>query len=117
MIIADATIATFTKGPKLTRAQRQRCDATPRVSLASLASALIAWIPPGGFPFLLKGTQALAQAQARPGQALSAGSGSGLKNLKPEPAQARPKPGISGQAGPWASLMLVRAVKRTGIPA
>ncbi|KAJ7181401.1 hypothetical protein C8R43DRAFT_941245 [Mycena crocata] len=45
--------------------------------------------------------QAQAQAQARPGQALSAGSGSGFENLKPEPARARPKPGLSGQAGPW----------------
>jgi hypothetical protein len=28
------------------------------------------------------------------------GSGSGLENLKPEPAQAEPEPGLSGRAGP-----------------
>ncbi|KAJ7908427.1 hypothetical protein B0H13DRAFT_1878662 [Mycena leptocephala] len=34
--------------------------------------------------------QALAQAQARPGSALCEGLGFSLKNLKPQPAQARP---------------------------
>ncbi|KAJ6453327.1 hypothetical protein C8R45DRAFT_945167 [Mycena sanguinolenta] len=43
-------------------------------------------------------------AQARPGRALSEDLGLGLRNAEPEPAQARPKPGLSGQVGPRASL-------------
>ncbi|KAJ6484569.1 hypothetical protein DFH09DRAFT_1106465 [Mycena vulgaris] len=33
-------------------------------------------------------------------KALHAGSGSGLRNLRPRPPQARPKPGFPGRAGP-----------------
>ncbi|KAJ6473053.1 hypothetical protein C8R45DRAFT_936084 [Mycena sanguinolenta] len=43
-----------------------------------------------------------------PGSGLQAphqGSGSGLKNLKPEPPQAEPEPGHSGRAGPATSLV------------
>jgi hypothetical protein len=36
------------------------------------------------------------------------GSGSGLQSLKPEPAQAEPKPGHSGRAGPATSLYVVK---------
>ncbi|KAJ7672973.1 hypothetical protein DFH06DRAFT_1123735 [Mycena polygramma] len=49
-------------------------------------------------------TEEMSPTQARPGQALVAGLGSGLNNLKPKPAQAKPKPWLSGQARPWASL-------------
>ncbi|KAJ7658618.1 hypothetical protein DFH06DRAFT_1130908 [Mycena polygramma] len=44
--------------------------------------------------------QELASTQARPGQAMLAGLGSGLKNPKPKLAQAKPKPWLSGQARP-----------------
>ncbi|KAJ7209051.1 hypothetical protein C8J57DRAFT_1609898 [Mycena rebaudengoi] len=50
--------------------------------------------------------RAAAWAQAEPGQALIAGSGSGLRFLKPKPCQAGPKPRLSGRAGPWASLRI-----------
>ncbi|KAJ7456949.1 hypothetical protein FB451DRAFT_1183474 [Mycena latifolia] len=33
-------------------------------------------------------------------EALPAGSGLGLENLRPKPGQSRPKPGLSGRAGP-----------------
>ncbi|KAJ7077706.1 hypothetical protein C8R44DRAFT_755095 [Mycena epipterygia] len=49
------------------------------------------------------------QAQARPGQTLAAGLGSGLKNLKLEPAQAGPKPRLSGQTGPEESQARTRS--------
>ncbi|KAJ7876457.1 hypothetical protein B0H14DRAFT_3436545 [Mycena olivaceomarginata] len=38
-------------------------------------------------------------------EALLKGLGLGLRNLKPEPAQAGPKPGAPGQAGPATSLI------------
>ncbi|KAJ7246826.1 hypothetical protein B0H12DRAFT_1220454 [Mycena haematopus] len=56
-------------------------------------------------------SKARAQAQARPGQALFEGLGLGLQNPEPEPTQARPKPGLSGQARPWASLVILEFTK------
>ncbi|KAJ6553393.1 hypothetical protein B0H19DRAFT_1263768 [Mycena capillaripes] len=49
--------------------------------------------------------EAPAQARASGLARASPGLGLGLKNLKPRPAQARPKPGYPGQAGPGTSLI------------
>ncbi|KAJ7698843.1 hypothetical protein B0H16DRAFT_1484315 [Mycena metata] len=54
-------------------------------------------------PNFVVGTFAWAQARAQGFRPRTQGSGSGLENLKPEPAQAEPKPGHSGRAGPATS--------------
>jgi hypothetical protein len=48
--------------------------------------------------------KAPAWAKARPGQALPLAFGLAYDFAKPEPPQARPKPGLSGQAGAGTSL-------------
>ncbi|KAJ7766259.1 hypothetical protein B0H16DRAFT_1454140 [Mycena metata] len=48
--------------------------------------------------------KAWAQARAQGFRPRTQGSGSGLENLKPEPAQAEPEPGHPGRAGPATSL-------------
>ncbi|KAJ7723210.1 hypothetical protein B0H16DRAFT_1472908 [Mycena metata] len=48
--------------------------------------------------------KAWAQARAQGFKPRTQGSGSGLENLKPEPAQAEPEPGHPGRAGPATSL-------------
>ncbi|KAF8217581.1 hypothetical protein K438DRAFT_2006666 [Mycena galopus ATCC 62051] len=45
-------------------------------------------------------------------EALLAGLGLGLENPKPRPAQAGPKPGPPGQAGPWDSLDRASGTKK-----
>ena len=45
-------------------------------------------------------------------EALSESLGLGLRFLKPKPAQAGPKPGLPGQAGPLDSLALTDVPKR-----
>ncbi|KAJ6522193.1 hypothetical protein DFH09DRAFT_1286918 [Mycena vulgaris] len=54
--------------------------------------------------FFLGYEKARAWARARGFRPRTQGSGSGLKNLKPEPPQAEPEPGHSGRAGPATSL-------------
>ncbi|KAJ7762248.1 hypothetical protein B0H16DRAFT_1455853 [Mycena metata] len=54
--------------------------------------------------FIFGYKKAWAQARAQGFRPCTQGSGSGLENLKPEPAQAEPKPGHSGRAGPATSL-------------
>ncbi|KAJ7751411.1 hypothetical protein B0H16DRAFT_1691324 [Mycena metata] len=49
--------------------------------------------------------KAWAQARAQGFRPRTQGSGSGLENLKPEPAQAEPEPGHPGRAGPATSLL------------
>ncbi|KAJ7265203.1 hypothetical protein C8J57DRAFT_1230225 [Mycena rebaudengoi] len=46
-------------------------------------------------------SQALAWAQARPGQAMLEGLGLGLQNPEPEPAQAGPRPGLLAGQLAW----------------
>ncbi|KAJ7731986.1 hypothetical protein B0H16DRAFT_1468790 [Mycena metata] len=55
--------------------------------------------------FIFGYEKAWAQARAQGFRPRTQGSGSGLENLKPEPAQAEPKPGHSGRAGPATSLV------------
>ncbi|KAJ7753501.1 hypothetical protein B0H16DRAFT_1459396 [Mycena metata] len=54
--------------------------------------------------FIFVYEKAWAQARAQGFRPCTQGSVSGLKNLRPEPAQAEPKPGHSGRAGPATSL-------------
>ncbi|KDR83049.1 hypothetical protein GALMADRAFT_866563 [Galerina marginata CBS 339.88] len=49
--------------------------------------------------------KAPAQAKARPGQARVLAFGPARTFVKPEPPQARPKPGLSGQARAGTSLV------------
>ena len=49
----------------------------------------------------------LAWAKARPSQAQLLAFGLAHNFLKPEPPKARPKPGLSGQAGAGTSLFLI----------
>ena len=46
-----------------------------------------------------------AWAKARPGQALLLAFGPARRFVKPKPDEARPKPGLSGQAGAGKSLL------------
>jgi hypothetical protein len=54
---------------------------------------------------LLPYQKAGAQAKARPGQANFLAFGLACDFTKPEPPKARPKPGLSGQAGAGTSLV------------
>ncbi|KAJ7753503.1 hypothetical protein B0H16DRAFT_1834590 [Mycena metata] len=56
--------------------------------------------------FIFVYEKAWAQARAQGFRPCTQGSVSGLKNLRPEPAQAEPKPGHSGRAGPATSLVV-----------
>ncbi|KAJ7041402.1 hypothetical protein C8F04DRAFT_1230443 [Mycena alexandri] len=64
----------------------------------------IIYMYPGILFFIFGYEKARAQARAQGFKPRTPGSGSGLENLKPEPAQAEPKPGHSGRAGPATSL-------------
>ena len=54
-----------------------------------------------------------AMAWAKPGQGQAVSGGFGLAQLlrKPKPPQAKPKPGLLGQAGPGKSLPLMNELK------
>ena len=53
-----------------------------------------------------------AQAKARPGQANVSAFGLACDFTKPKPPKARPKPGLSGQAGAGTSLGAMKDGKK-----
>ncbi|KAJ7715327.1 hypothetical protein B0H16DRAFT_1477484 [Mycena metata] len=61
-----------------------------------------------GMFFIFGYEKAWAQARAQGFRPRTQGSGSGLENLEPKPAQAEPEPGQSGRAGPATSLRFPR---------